>query len=204
MKSIIITLFLALITTVGHAQTDKFEVEVNGLGCPYCASGLEDAFKDFDGISDIKIDIQEGMFTFSVPAEIKLSIEKVEKTIEKASYTAAKTKVERANGTIETSDAQTTSETSSTAIKTETFVVAGECEMCKKRIDTAAKAVPGVLEASWEVESQELTVKLNPEKTDKEEVQKAVAAVGHDTKTFKAADETYENLHACCHYTRLK
>lgn len=204
MKSIIITLFLTLITTVGHAQTDKFEVEVNGLGCPYCASGLEDAFEDFDGISDIKIDIQEGMFTFSVPAEMKLSIEKVEKTIEKASYTAAKTKVERANGTTETSEVKTTSETSSTATKTETFAVAGKCDMCKKRIDTAAKAVPGVLEASWEVESKELTVKLDPEKTNKEEVQKAVAAVGHDTKAYKATDESYEKLHACCDYTRMK
>lgn len=204
MKSIIITLFLALITTAGHAQTDKFEVRVNGLGCPYCASGLEDSFKELDGISDIKIDIVEGILSFSYPADAKLSLEKVDKQVEKAGYTPKSSKVTRANGKVESSDKAKEATSTSGTSKTVSFTVAGKCDMCKKRIDTAAKAVTGVLEASWEVESKELTVKLDTEKTSMEEVQKAVAAVGHDTEAFKAADETYENLHACCNYTRME
>lgn len=204
MKSTIITLILALITTVGYTQTDKFEVRVNGLGCPYCASGLEDSFKEFDDISDIKIDIVEGILSFSYPAEAKLSLKKVHKQVEKSGYTPESSKVTRANGKVESSEDVKETTHISEKSKTVSFAVAGKCDMCKKRIDTAAKAIPGVLEASWNVESKELTVKLNPEKTNADAIQKAVAAVGHDTKAFKAADETYEKLHACCNYTRME
>lgn len=204
MKSVIITLIVALFTTVGQAQTDKFEVHVNGLGCPYCASGLEDAFKKFDGISDIKIDIQKGLLTFSMPAEANVSIEKVAATVEKASYTAVDTKVVRANGKTETSETSKTSTKTSATTQTETFLVAGECGMCKERIETAAKGVSGVSKAAWNVESDMLTVTFDTGKTSVETVQKAVANVGHDTKAFKATDEAYENLHACCKYERME
>ncbi|HET8809708.1 MAG TPA: cation transporter [Flavobacteriaceae bacterium] len=204
MKSLFVTVIIALFTTVGQAQTDKFEVHVNGLGCPYCASGLEDAFKKFDGISDIKIDIQKGLLTFSMPAEANLSTEKVATTVEKASYTAVKTKVERANGKVETSEGKSAGTKTTATMETKTFEVAGECGMCKKRIETAAKGISGVSKASWKVESDMLTVTFNSKETSAKAVQKAVANVGHDTEAFKATDEAYKNLHACCKYERME
>lgn len=80
--------------------------------------------------------------------------------------------------------------------------VNGNCDQCKKRIEKAAFSVAGVKSAVWDVESHQLSVILNEEKTTITEVEKAVAKIGHDTETQKAADETYEKLHSCCKYDR--
>lgn len=83
-----------------------------------------------------------------------------------------------------------------------TFEVNGNCDQCKKRIEKAAYAVPGVKMAVWDIETHQLNVILNEEKTSVTEVKKAIAKVGHDTDEFKAADVDYTNLHHCCQYER--
>lgn len=68
-----IPLFMSflLMSTVAFAQKpmDAFEVQVDGLGCPFCAYGLEKKFKEFKGIKEVKIDIETGDFSFAYPAE---------------------------------------------------------------------------------------------------------------------------------------
>lgn len=88
-------------------------------------------------------------------------------------------------------------------LKTENFKVAGNCGMCKTRIEKAAK-VEGVTKAEWNSEKQLLTVTYNPEKIKIEDIQKKVAAVGHDTDKFKADNSVYDKLPGCCKYERLK
>lgn len=83
-----------------------------------------------------------------------------------------------------------------------TFEVNGNCEQCKKRIEKAAYAVPGVKMAIWDIESHKLNVMLNEEKTSEDEVKKAIAKVGHDTDIYKSTDDAYNNLHSCCQYER--
>lgn len=83
-----------------------------------------------------------------------------------------------------------------------TLEVMGNCEQCKKRIEKAALSVSGVKSATWEAESQQLAVIVNEEKTSLAAVGKAVAKVGHDTNDFKASDEAYDALPACCKYER--
>jgi cation transport ATPase len=83
-----------------------------------------------------------------------------------------------------------------------TTEVNGNCEQCKKRIEKAAFAVPGVKSASWDISSHQLAVILNEEKSSPEDLNKAIAKVGHDTKDVKATDADYENLHSCCKYVR--
>lgn len=85
-----------------------------------------------------------------------------------------------------------------------TIDVNGNCDRCKKRIEKAAYSVSGVKSAVWSIESHELSVILNEEKTSVAEVKKAVAKVGHDAEEEKAADEVYNNLHHCCQYERKK
>ena len=80
--------------------------------------------------------------------------------------------------------------------------VRGNCEMCKKRIEKAAYAVPGVKSAQWHADDQTLHLIINEEKTTPLEVQAAVAKVGHDTEKVKARDEDYAQLHTCCAYER--
>ncbi len=84
------------------------------------------------------------------------------------------------------------------------FKVYGNCEMCKTKIESAAKSIEGVDVAKWNVNSQKLMVKFEASKTDVITIKKAIAEVGYDTKEYRATDETYNNLHHCCKYVRPK
>ncbi|MBS7252887.1 heavy-metal-associated domain-containing protein [Flavobacterium branchiicola] len=83
-----------------------------------------------------------------------------------------------------------------------TTEVNGNCEQCKKRIEKAAFAVPGVKTATWDISSHQLNVILNEEKSSTQDLNKAIAKAGHDTKEVKATVADYDNLHSCCKYER--
>lgn len=85
--------------------------------------------------------------------------------------------------------------------KTETFKVAGECGMCKKKIESAAKK-SGASYAAWNVDSKILTVKYNSTSTNKAKIEKAIANVGYDTPDYKTTEEAYSKLDECCQYER--
>lgn len=83
-----------------------------------------------------------------------------------------------------------------------TIEVNGNCEQCQKRIQKAAFSVNGVKTANWNIETHKLVVTMNEEKASVNQVEKAIANVGHDAGKVKAKKETYENLHHCCQYDR--
>ena len=87
--------------------------------------------------------------------------------------------------------------------KKEEFEVAGNCGMCKTRIEKAAKSVDGVSAAEWDKESKMIKVSFDSGKTDVHKVHMAIAKVGHDTRMHKASDEVYDKLPGCCKYERL-
>jgi membrane fusion protein, copper/silver efflux system len=82
--------------------------------------------------------------------------------------------------------------------------VAGSCGMCKDRIEKAALSVEGVQSASWDMDAQTLHLDYNPQKTDTDKIQQAIAKVGHDTEKHKASDSIYKELPECCLYDRFK
>lgn len=82
------------------------------------------------------------------------------------------------------------------------FRVLGNCGMCKDRIERAAYSVRGVRSAVWDQKAQKLKVHFRPERTNMEEIERAVAKVGHDTENFLTHDEIHANLHSCCIYER--
>ncbi|MCZ8143943.1 heavy-metal-associated domain-containing protein [Flavobacterium sp.] len=85
-----------------------------------------------------------------------------------------------------------------------TIEVNGNCETCKQRIEKAAYAVKGVKSAVWNIETHQLQLIINEEKTTLDGVKKAIAAIGHDViGSYKAPEGVYENLHHCCKYERL-
>ena len=81
--------------------------------------------------------------------------------------------------------------------------VAGNCEMCEKRIEKAAFSVKGVKSADWHIDHKDIHLIIDENKCSVEDVAKAIASVGHDTELIKAKDEDYEKLHGCCLYNRL-
>ena len=80
--------------------------------------------------------------------------------------------------------------------------VNGDCEQCQKRIQKAAYTVDGVKSAAWDIETHQLSLILNEEKSSLLDVKKAVAKVGHDTDDVKSEDKDYKNLPTCCQYER--
>ncbi|MPM57516.1 Multidrug resistance protein MdtA [bioreactor metagenome] len=80
------------------------------------------------------------------------------------------------------------------------LAVQGLCEMCKDRIEKAAKSVSGVTSASWDIKTKQLHLNFDPVKTSADAVAKAIAKAGHDTDKYKADKATYDALPACCKY----
>lgn len=78
--------------------------------------------------------------------------------------------------------------------------VSGNCDLCKIRIEKAAKSISGVLVANWSPKSKMLKVQFVKAKTNSDVIQNAIAAVGHDTEKYKADVSVYNKLPECCSY----
>lgn len=200
--SIVIGLFaFAKADAQNNKERDQFEVQVDGLGCPFCAYGLEKKFKEFKGIKDVKIEIETGDFSFSYPASKNLTMDAIVEQVKKAGYTPNLATITRANGTVETNAKESVAVEEGKMTMSELYVN-GKCGMCKARIEKAVSDLPGVANATWDVKTGMLTLGHDASITSKQDVAKATAAAGHDTKTTTSSDATYDALPACCHYKR--
>lgn len=81
------------------------------------------------------------------------------------------------------------------------FNVAGNYNMCKKRIETAVKG-PAVTQADWNVKSKVMTIKFDPRQITADQLYQKIAQIGHDTDKFTAKKAVYEKLPGCCLYDR--
>ncbi len=200
MKNIFIYIFI-LFSTVTFAQLDEFNVKVDGLGCPFCAYGLEKKFKELKGIKKIAIEMKKGEMTFSYPSENKLTIEQVNKQVEKAGYTPVHVLITRNTGEVEQSVVKQATKVAD--LQTSEFKTYGNCDMCKARIERAALSIKGVQSVSWNKETKMTKIEASNASIIKK-AQKAIANAGHDTELFSALKTKYESLPPCCLYKRKK
>lgn len=82
------------------------------------------------------------------------------------------------------------------------FAVSGNCGMCKARIEKAARSVPGVSIAVWNVKTKQLKLEFDNVRTNPDAIQKAIANAGHDTGRYKADTRVYKSLPECCLYRK--
>lgn len=94
---------------------------------------------------------------------------------------------------------QTQDKSKKVTTKTETLNVSGNCDMCKARIEKAAR-LEGVSKTEWSSNTKILSVTFDPAKTNMDMISKKVAAAGHDNAKVKTDDKTYGTLPACCKY----
>lgn len=78
--------------------------------------------------------------------------------------------------------------------------VNGNCNMCRKKIEKAAKSVSGVDDASWDKKAKKLTIEFDDAVTNKDKVVAAVLKAGYDADGKMATDEAYNTLPDCCRY----
>ena len=82
-----------------------------------------------------------------------------------------------------------------------TIKVSGNCGMCKKHIEKAAKDA-GATNASWDKVTKLLTVSFDANKTNTDKIETAIAGAGYDTEHKEATTEAYKKLDECCQYDR--
>jgi copper chaperone CopZ len=87
-------------------------------------------------------------------------------------------------------------------VKVAQFKVWGNCDMCKKTIETSINTEPVIYSAKWNTETKIMKVEFDSVKTNLEEIQKKIASVGYDTEKVKGSDTAYAQLHSCCQYER--
>jgi Cu(I)/Ag(I) efflux system membrane fusion protein len=84
----------------------------------------------------------------------------------------------------------------------DTFEVSGNCEMCKERIEAAAKSIKGVFTASWDMNTKLISVRFDDGITSLDAIGNAIAEAGHDNGKYHTADEVYNKLPPCCRYRK--
>lgn len=85
--------------------------------------------------------------------------------------------------------------------KTETKKVYGNCDMCKKTIETAANK-GSEAKVVWDKNTKIATITYDSVKTTSDVILKRIAEAGYDNEAYLAPDEVYNKLHACCQYER--
>ena len=83
----------------------------------------------------------------------------------------------------------------------ENIKVSGNCSLCKKTIETAAKSV-GASDASWNSDTKILAVSYDPSTLNSSKIQHAVSAAGYETQHFKGDEKAYNKLMTCCKYKK--
>lgn len=93
-------------------------------------------------------------------------------------------------------DSKTATDTAYTTVQ---FRVEGACEMCKERIEEAAKG-KGVQKAEWDIDSKMLTLHYFPAIANVNKIKDRIVEAGHDLLNKKAKNNIYNALPECCHY----
>ena len=190
------------ISAQSKKDMDEIAVRVDGLGCPFCAYGLEKKMKKIKGVKSLKIDMKEGLMTLKLPSLKHIDIKTIEEQVDVAGYTAVYTNLTRWNGEFLTSKKDEVDTDNMSNLVETSFMVYGKCKMCRARIEKVVNNLQGIYNAKWEEDSQILEFKIDQELASIDSLHEAIARVGHDTEKIKAKDEVYSNLPACCLYKR--
>lgn len=88
-------------------------------------------------------------------------------------------------------------------LTTETVKIYGNCEMCKKTIETAGN-IKDVSTVIWNKDTKMATISYDSVKTNKDQILTRIAAAGYDSDLFTAKEANYKKLPGCCQYDRAK
>ena len=202
---IYLLVFTTLVSSFVYAQQDSTNTFTVAGNCALCEKRIEKA-ADLPGVKSADWDMNTHQLAVSYNPK-KVNLSQIQQAIADAGHDTpqfkasdesynqlhACCKYERLE---ETKDIQQ-------SVNTVSFLVAGNCALCKQRIEKAAD-IPGVKSLDWDINTHELAISYDPKKVNLSQIQQAIADAGHDTPLFKASDESYNQLHACCKYERLQ
>jgi len=85
--------------------------------------------------------------------------------------------------------------------KTITVNVYGNCDICKKNIETAANTKK-ISAAEWNKDNSAAVLIYDSTKTTADAILKKIALAGYDNQSYLAPDAAYSKLDLCCQYER--
>ncbi len=91
-KTILISIFTVM-AIFGSMQSSfatagtNYNIRVDGLACPFCAYGIEKKFKKMDGISNIKVDLDNGLVSVDAKEGLVLTEEQMKKLFNDSGFT---------------------------------------------------------------------------------------------------------------------
>jgi periplasmic mercuric ion binding protein len=86
------------------------------------------------------------------------------------------------------------------APKTQTIVIhtSAECTQCEERLEKELNFAKGVVFAELDLETQNVTIKYSPKKTDAAKLKSVITSIGYDADELKADQAALQQLPACC------
>ncbi len=72
------------------------------------------------------------------------------------------------------------------------------CEHCKETIEGALQKVSDVKTSNLDVDSKIVTVEYDSQKTNIDEIKKAISKAGYDADDVKKDSRAYKRLRKCC------
>ncbi|MFM2206317.1 MAG: hypothetical protein RL213_292 [Bacteroidota bacterium] len=72
------------------------------------------------------------------------------------------------------------------------------CEMCKDFLEKDLMFEKGVRSVRLDLDSKDLTVVYDPEKSDPEKIRQRISKIGYDADTVKRNPKAYNRLPKCC------
>ncbi len=78
---------LLLWSNAAFAGDTHYQLEVDGMVCPFCFYGIEKKLGKLDGVTDIETDFKNGRFSIDVTEGVTLSEAAVRKAVTDAGFT---------------------------------------------------------------------------------------------------------------------
>ena len=172
-------MFTICAVSVGNAQEKSSEFEVLG-NCNGCKKRIEKAANSIDGVASATWNKETKVIEVAYDSE-KTSLEDISKAINEVGHD---TKFGKASDSAydalpgccqyDREGPDNAKASKEEAVASFSFMVSGNCGMCKKRIEKASKGVTGVIEANWDKETKVVNIKVSDESTTRDMVSEAM------------------------------
>jgi len=80
-------MFLLLLWSGGALSADwHYQLEVDGLACPFCAYGIEKQLSKLEGVEQLEVDIKTGQLLIRMETGVSLNKADAEQAVKKAGF----------------------------------------------------------------------------------------------------------------------
>jgi mercuric ion binding protein len=86
-KLIAMTILILAWNAAAFAAGTQYQMQVDGLACPFCAYGIEKKLSSIKGVKDIKVDIKKGQVIVTMADGATLSENLAREKVKKAGFT---------------------------------------------------------------------------------------------------------------------